>query len=220
MARLIRFEAGAALLAALAVLCAPAEAQFTRNTAAVPGGGVFNGSSTENVDFGDVDNDGDWDAIFADGGDCCDDQDRIWINQGGLQGGTVGVFLDETSTRFPAILQGGRDVEFVDLDRDGDLDIYTSNTSEHSNQSNRWWINQGGLQGGSAGFLPGRPEPLGGHRRSRDRRSPTRWPSPPAASWTGPATVTSGTWTTTATWTWCTRATAERSTATRPRASS
>jgi len=149
MARSTRFAA--ALTAAFA-LCASAEAQFSRNTADIPSGAPFNNSATENVDFGDVDGDGDWDAVFADGGDFDDDQNRIWVNQGGLQAGTLGVFVDETATRFPVILQGGRDIEFVDLDLDGDLDLYSSNTSEHSNQSNRWWINQGGLQGGTAGF--------------------------------------------------------------------
>ena len=135
------------------LIATSAEAQvFTDNTIAIPTSGSANNSSTENVDFGDVDLDGDWDAVFADGGDAGNDQNRIWVNQGGLQAGTVGDFVDDTGARFPLIMQDGRDIEFVDFDSDGDLDLYSSNTSQLSNQSNRWWVNDGGLQGGTLGF--------------------------------------------------------------------
>ena len=116
-------------------------------------GGTNNNSSTENVDFADVDHDGDYDAVFADGGDGGNDRNRIWINQGGLQGGTVGFFVDETNSRLPAVLDTSRDADFVDYDGDGDQDLYISNTSTQSNQSNRFWTNMGGAQGGSPGFF-------------------------------------------------------------------
>lgn len=125
---------------------------FTNNPGAIPGGSTFNSSWSENVDFGDVDLDGDFDAVFADGGDTTQDQDRIWINNGFAQAGTLGTFTDETATRFPSTLAQGRDIEFVDFDNDGDLDFYTSNTSAIVNQTNRWFTNQGGLQAGSIGF--------------------------------------------------------------------
>jgi len=133
-------------------LVAPASAQLVRNTADIPSGSTFNGDLTENVDFADVDLDGDFDAIFAAGGDSTRDQNRIWINVGGLQGGTVGVFQDMTAARFPAINDQSRDIEFVDFDHDGDQDIYVSNTSQIAPDTNRWWVNQGGVQGGSLGF--------------------------------------------------------------------
>ena len=126
---------------------------FQDNTTDIPQGSPFNNSRSENVDFGDVDGDGDWDAVFADGGDFDQDQNRIWINQGGAQGGTVGTFLDETSTRFPSLLDQSRDIEFADIDGDGDLDLYISNTASIVTQSNRWWINLGGDQGGQEGFF-------------------------------------------------------------------
>ncbi|MEM7516205.1 MAG: hypothetical protein AAF368_04675, partial [Planctomycetota bacterium] len=104
---------------AAALLTSGANAQvFIDNTIDIPTSGSANNSSSENVDFGDVDLDGDWDAVFADGGDEGNDQNRIWINQGGLQSGLVGSFVDNTSTRFPQIQQTGRDIEFVDLDDD------------------------------------------------------------------------------------------------------
>ncbi|TDJ66848.1 MAG: VCBS repeat-containing protein [Planctomycetota bacterium] len=135
------------------LLCGALQAQqFVNNTAQIPQGNPGNNSSSENVDFGDVDLDGDWDAVFADGGDGGNDQNRIWINQGGDQNGTVGFFLDDTVARFPSGQDQSRDIEFADIDGDTDLDIYVSNTSAIINQSNRWWVNLGGDQGGSLGF--------------------------------------------------------------------
>ena len=83
----------------LFALSASASAQFTNNTSDIPTSGAANNSYSENVDFADVDLDGDWDAAWADGGDFNNDQNRIWINLGGLQGGTVGVFQDQTGAR-------------------------------------------------------------------------------------------------------------------------
>jgi hypothetical protein len=147
---------GTCALGALAALAfgGRAEAQtFQFNTANIPQGNPFNNSRSENVDFGDVERDGDWDAIFGDGGDTDQDQDRIWINMGNLQGGTTGVFQDQTSTRFPAILDQTRDIEFADIDQDGDIDIYVSNTSQIIAQTNRWFANMGGIQAGTEGFF-------------------------------------------------------------------
>src|SRR5262245_49993638 len=104
---------------------------------------------SENIDFADIDGDGDRDAIVANGGDFGNEQNRLWVNRGFEPGGTIGVFVDRTSTQFPAVLDDSRDADFVDIDGDGDFDLYISNTSQLANQSNRWWINMGGLQGGT-----------------------------------------------------------------------
>jgi FG-GAP-like repeat len=140
----------ALLLLTCGVACAAtAHSQaYTSKPAQIPA----TGSLTENVDFGDIDHDGDWDAVIADGGDTTQDQNRVYVNLGGLQAGTVGFFQDQTATRMPTFNTDGRDIEFVDLDDDGDLDLYTSNTSQLLNQTNRWWINNGAAQGGSLGF--------------------------------------------------------------------
>jgi hypothetical protein len=148
--QVIRFGAVAA---ACALLGGAARAQvFVRNTTDVPDQTSGPVRYTENVDFADVDLDGDFDAAFANGGDLGNLQDRLWINQGGLQGGTIGVFVDETASRYPTLSRDGRDVEFVDFDNDGDPDVYVSNTSTSSNQGNTWFTNNGGLQGGSLGY--------------------------------------------------------------------
>ena len=136
-------------------LCAPpiAAQSFVLNTSQIPSGPPDNASGTENVDFADVDLDGDWDAAFADGGNVGADQNRIWINQGNLQGGSLGTFFDETASRFPALNDQSRDIEFVDFEGDGDPDVFVSNTSSFFNQASLFWVNLGGTQGGSAGFF-------------------------------------------------------------------
>jgi len=140
-----------ASIASIACLAQSADAQaFSSTPSKMPANG--GGGNTENVDFADVDGDGDFDAVLAQGGDAGDDQNNIWINRGNEPGGTIGTFADRTATQFPAALDQSRDIEFVDLDRDGDFDIYVSNTSQLSSQSNHWWINMGGAQGGTQGF--------------------------------------------------------------------
>ncbi len=125
--------------------------QFTVDSSGIPSGSN-NNSSTENVDFADVDQDGDWDIGLADGGDDGNDQNRLWLNMGGSQLGTLGVFTDQTSTRFPSISDDSRDIEFVDFDNDSDVDLYISNTAQISLQGNRWWVNLGNAQAGGVGF--------------------------------------------------------------------
>jgi len=141
-----RLVAGVALMVALAV---PSRAQlFTNGSAQIPA----TGSYTEAVDFADIDGDGDWDAALADGGDLGTDQNRIWVNLGGQQGGSPGFYADVTAAQAPAISDHSRDIEFADIDGDGDPDLHASNESDILNQACRFWVNNGGIQGGAAGF--------------------------------------------------------------------
>jgi hypothetical protein len=153
--RRLRFLARqcAALCSGLVVAHTAAAQVFTNAASKLPQGNPFNNSFSEAVDFADVDLDGDFDAAVADGGDCCNDQNRLWINLGGAQGGSIGFLQDETAARFPLVLDDSYDVDFADLDGDGDQDLYTSNESTYALQTCRFWINMGGLQGGSAGYF-------------------------------------------------------------------
>lgn len=140
-------------LLALSFTAAPAAAQtFVSQPGKIPQGNPDNDSWTEHVAFADIDLDGDYDALFADGGECCNDQNRLWVNLGGQQGGTLGFFVDRTTTRLPAVLDNTRDIEFVDYDNDADSDIFVTNTSQINNQTSRFWTNGGNAQGGSLGF--------------------------------------------------------------------
>ncbi len=139
------------LAACLASLQAKAQSYEFAN-GQLPSGNPNNNSYTENIDFADVDLDGDMDCVNADGGDIGDDQNRLWLNLGFAQSGTIGFFQDETATRFPDFRDSTRDMDFVDLDNDGDQDLFTSNHSGQQSQPNRFWINMGGTQAGSAGF--------------------------------------------------------------------
>jgi hypothetical protein len=78
-------------------------------------------SNSKAVALGDLDGDGDLDAFVGNG-----KADEVWINTGGAQSGTPGVFSDSGqrlgSSHTIAVL-------LVDLDGDGDLDAITTRQS-------------------------------------------------------------------------------------------
>jgi hypothetical protein len=124
-----------------------ATAQFVVTTGKLP----ETGGLSENVDVADVDLDGDWDAAVADGGNFPPQVNKIYVNQGGLEGGVEGFFVYDAA-RFPAVVDQSRDVEFVDFDADGDPDLHVSNTAQVFAQGNRWYANLGNQQGGTLGY--------------------------------------------------------------------
>lgn len=89
------------------------------------------------VALGDLDNDGDLDAVVANRQP--DEPDTVWLNQGGVQGGTPGHFADSGNT-----LGGAEDwaLALGDLDNDGDLDVVTAQ-AQGSPPSNHVWLNDG-----------------------------------------------------------------------------
>lgn len=94
------------------------------------------------LDLGDLDGDGDLDAILVPSGD----DNEIWLNNGGIQEGTIGTFSD-SGQRLPGPPDNG--VALGDLDGDGDLDAFVAT----AHPGDRVWLNDGGLQGGTPGLL-------------------------------------------------------------------
>lgn len=84
------------------------------------------------AEFADVDGDGDLDLLVSNMQDPdflfeIPDPTTLYVNQGGLQGGTAGQFVEDPN--FSAIgsnqaLADGGDVSLADVDNDGDLDVY------------------------------------------------------------------------------------------------
>ena len=74
--------------------------------------------------IGDIDGDGDLDIYVANGFFNKVEADVIWLNQGGMQGGTPGTFV-ESEGKFPATRSW--EVRLGDLDNDKKLDIIVTN---------------------------------------------------------------------------------------------
>lgn len=111
-------------------------------------GQLLGNRTSMNVALGDVDDDGDIDAFVANA-----TENIVWINQGGAQGGTAGVF--QTNGQLLGF-SSSLDVKLVDLDGDNDLDAFVAEGG-----ANTIWINQGGRQGGTPGMFVNSGQALG-----------------------------------------------------------
>jgi hypothetical protein len=79
-------------------------------------------SEAADIEFGDVDNDGDLDIISGINATTHFAQPILLINHGS------GIYKDETNLRLPELQTVTNDVDLADVDNDGDLDIYLANT--------------------------------------------------------------------------------------------
>lgn len=86
---------------------------FTEATAALP---VDDTKTTVAIALGDVDADGDLDALVGH-----DDQCLLWLNDG------AGHFTDATAARLPGTVDRPTSLALVDVDVDGDLDAVVAN---------------------------------------------------------------------------------------------
>ncbi|MFC2029729.1 FG-GAP-like repeat-containing protein [Chloroflexota bacterium] len=89
-------------------------------------------ATTNDVELGDLDGDGDLDAFEGN-----HESNRVWVNDGGAQGGTMGTFRAGWEQASDAVMTMG--VALGDLDGDGDLDALVANV----NSVEVIWENQG-----------------------------------------------------------------------------
>jgi hypothetical protein len=118
---------------------------FTNSGQSLAGANIFG------VTLGDLDGDGDLDAVepsYFSG-----QPNIIWFNDGGIQGGTPGIF--STSQNLGTASQV-LDIDLGDLDGDGDLDAFIAD-----NGPNQVYLNDGGIQGGSPGSFTDSGQSLG-----------------------------------------------------------
>ena len=99
-------------------------------------GQILGNFNSVRVKLGDLDADGDLDAFVAMAGN---QPNRVWINQGGRQGGTAGQFSDSGQSLGNSF---SYDLSLGDVDGDGDLDAFAANY----NQGHRVWLGVGGNQ--------------------------------------------------------------------------
>ncbi|HET6204992.1 MAG TPA: FG-GAP-like repeat-containing protein [Planctomycetota bacterium] len=98
---------------------APAQ-QFGLTRQMLPGDADY----TWAVALGDVDGDGDLDALLGNGGSMVGQPNRLYVN-----GGT-GAFADVTPTNLPTLTDVTYSVSLGDLDGDGDLDAFVGNIGQ------------------------------------------------------------------------------------------
>ena len=95
---------------------------LTDDSDQLPDDPAENGKDTLDVELEDVDSDGDLDIFVVEGSaSAAGFQNLLWINDGN------GGFSDETALRLPVALSNSTEVDFADIDGDGDRDAIVSN---------------------------------------------------------------------------------------------
>ncbi|MCP4410137.1 MAG: hypothetical protein GY807_20820 [Gammaproteobacteria bacterium] len=94
-------------------------------------------SKSSAVALGDLDGDGDLDAFVT---NHAKQPNKVWLNNGGIQGGIPGRFIDNGQNIGNS---ASTDVVLGDLDTDGDLDALVANDYIYGREANKVWLNNG-----------------------------------------------------------------------------
>jgi len=111
---------------------------FTRHLTGVI---VNDGGNSRGLACGDIDGDGDVDLFVA---NSLNQKNYLYENLGG----NPPTFLKRTDGPVPNDIANSRQAKFIDIDADGDLDLFVTNFNY---TENFLYTNQGGLQGGTEG---------------------------------------------------------------------
>ena len=95
---------------------------------------VLGNETTLGIALADLDGDIDLDIFTANSDGA---GNRVYLNQGGIQAGTLGVFADSGQSLGTSNSEG---IDLADVDNDGDVDAVIGNLDD---QPNRLWLNNG-----------------------------------------------------------------------------
>jgi hypothetical protein len=114
--------------------------------------------NTQDATFADIDSDGDLDILLANSvlGTPAADSNDVLVNQGGLQGGTEGVFHDDQASFLEANTPADAirlTIHAADIESDGDLDVLVTVHDLFLGADQALYLNQGGAQGGITGTM-------------------------------------------------------------------
>ena len=109
----------------------------------------FEECRTYHIALGDIDSDGDLDAVFSNMGE--KNNSTVWINDGS------GQFIDSGQR----LISESHGAAFADLDSDGDLDLFLTDNDNHEATANKLYFNDGSGKFADSGLTIGQNDMYG-----------------------------------------------------------